>query len=400
MKPQITVAKEPRSRRRSFIPVALNLLALAALFGCARDKTAPESTARVDGETITFATNASQLTSLTLHTAEPRRLAVTRLTGRLFWSDDATVRVFTPVAGRVNDVLVRPGQIISAGDPLAEIDSPDFGQALADTRAAEANLRLADKTLTRARELLEHGAAAQKDVENAEAAYASAVAERDRTAARLALYGGNAKGTNEMYLLRSPLGGALVEKNINPGQEVRPDQMLANAPNLFAPLFVVSDPAKLWVQLDISELDLPSLRVNQPLRIYSRAYTTNIFDGVLDNIGDSLDPATRTVKVRGTVNNSDKLLKAEMYVTVDVVMDAAQTAQAGVEIPAKAVFVRDNRSYLFVEESPGRYQRQQVKLGPEQDGMVPVFDGLRAGQKVVTDGCLLLEALVESSDKS
>jgi cobalt-zinc-cadmium efflux system membrane fusion protein len=311
-----------------------------------------------------------------------------------------TVRVFTPVAGRVAAIPGELGQAVAVGTTLAEIDSPDYGQALADARTAEANLRLADKTLARARELIEHGAAAQKDVENAEAAYGGAVAERDRTAARLALYGGTENSTNELYQLRSRVAGVLVEKNINPGQEVRADQMLANAPNLFAPLFVVSDPTRLWIQLDVSESDLPNLRAGQTLRVYSKAFPGKIFDGAVENIGAAMDPNTRTVKARGTVNNPDKLLKAEMYVTVDVVMDAAETAAAGVEIPAKAIFLREDHYFVFIEKAPGQFERRQVRVGPEQDGSVPVFDGVSAGQKVVTDGCLLLETLVESSGKS
>src|SRR5581483_3298865 len=124
------------------------------------------------------------------------------------------------------------------------------------------------------------------------------------------------------------------------------------------------------------------------------------FEGTLENIGDSLDPATRTVKVRGVVNNPDKLLKAEMYVTVDVLADATKITQSSVEIPSKAVFMKNNQSYLFIEKSPGEYQRQIVKLGIEQDGKVQVFDGVSPGQKVVTEGCLLLQALLDSEDKS
>jgi cobalt-zinc-cadmium efflux system membrane fusion protein len=373
---------------------------LAALVaGCHRDAEQEQtSSPKVEGNKIVFADDASQLASLTVEAAEPRNLFLAHLTGQLYWNDDLTVHIFTPVAGRVSAILADLGQPVSLGTPLAEIDSPDFGQALADARTAKGNLRLTDKTFTRAKELFEHGAAAQKDVENAEAAYISAGAERDRALARLSLYGGSESVTNAVYRLCSPLAGVLVEKNINPGQEVRPDQMLANAPNLFAPLFVVSNPSKLWLQLDVAESDLHALQPGQQLRIYSQAFPDKVFDGTVAVIGDALDPATRTVKVRGVVNNPDKLLKAEMYVKVDVVMNTGQIA--AVEIPAKAVFMRDGKYYVFIEQSPGQYQRQVVKPGAEQDGKVPVFDGVNAGQKIVTEGCLLLESLIEAGGKS
>ncbi len=377
------------------------LFAAIGLSGCHREAQAPEPPApRVVGDKVNFAADSPQLASLTIETAQPRKLAITNVTGRLYWDDDLTVRVFTPVAGRVTSIPGELGKPVSAGAPLAEIDSPDFGQAQADARTADGNLRLADKALSRAKELFDHGAAAQKDVESAEAADIAAAAERDRAQAKLALYGGGSTGGQEVYVLRSPVTGVVVDKNINPGQEVRSDQMLANAPNLFAPLFVVSDPTRLWLQLDVAESDLQVLQPGQQLHVYSQAFPGRVFSGEVEVIGDSLDPATRTAQVRGSVGNPDKLLKAEMYVRADVVVGAAETARAAVEIPARSVFMRDNKYYVFVEQSPGQYVRQPVTVGAEQDGKVPIFDGVSAGQRVVTYGCLLLESLVESGERS
>ena len=120
------------------------------------------------------------------------------------------------------------------------LDSPDFGQALANARTAVGNLAAADKAFARAKELFAHGAAAQKDVEAAEAAYVAAKAEKDRAEATLANYGGSDTSTNEIYSLRSPLAGVVVEKNISPGQEIRSDLMLANAQQFINPQFVVT----------------------------------------------------------------------------------------------------------------------------------------------------------------
>jgi cobalt-zinc-cadmium efflux system membrane fusion protein len=212
----------------------------------------------------------------------------------------------------------------------------------------------------------------------------------------LANYGGSDKSTNSIYILRSHLAGVLVEKNINPGQELRADLMLANAPNLFAPSFVVSDPARLWLQLDVPEPDLASIRPGLQLRVTStNALPGRVFEGTIDKIADTLDPLTRTVKVRGIVNNPDKLLKAEMYVLADVLADPARAEQSGVEMPAKALFMKGDDSYVFLEDSPGRYHRVRVKVGVEQDNKVPVLEGVGAGQNVVIEGALLLQALVE-----
>jgi cobalt-zinc-cadmium efflux system membrane fusion protein len=378
----------------------LSLLGVVCLLGCNKEKPAAVAdlpSPKVDGEKVVFLTNAPQLASISVQTAEVRTLAVTHVTGRLYWNEDTTVGVFTPVAGRVTDVRVDLGQAISIGTPLAEIDSPDFAQALANARTSVGNLAAADKAFSRSKELLAHGAAAAKDVEAAEAAYVAALAERDRAEAVLANYGGSDKSTNSVYILRSPIAGVLVDKNINPGQELRADLMLANAPNLFAPSFIVSDPTKLWLQLDVTESDLSALHTGQRLQVSSRAFPGKVFEGVVDRIGDTMDPSTRTVKVRGIVNNPDTLLKAEMYVLADVVENAAQAGPLGVEISAKALFMKGDDSFVFLEDSPGTFERKQVKVGVEQDNKVPIYEGISPGQKVVTEGALLLQALVEPS---
>jgi cobalt-zinc-cadmium efflux system membrane fusion protein len=378
----------------------LRLLAMIGVMGCVKEKPAtfaPPPDPKVDGAKVSFLTNAPQLASITVQSAEPRTMAVTHVTGRLYWNEDTTVGVFTPVAGRVIAVRAALGQAITNGSPLAELDSPDFGQALANARTAVGNLAAAEKTFARSKELLAHGAAAAKDVEAAEAAYVAAVAERDRAEAVLANYGGSDKSTNSVYILRSPIKGVLVDRNINPGQELRADLMLANSPNLFAPSFVVSDPTKLWLQLDVAESDLPSLQPGQRLQISSRSFPGKIFDGVVDHIGATMDPNTRTIKIRGVVNNPDKLLKAEMYVLVDVVQVPSPAAEMGVEVSSKALFMKGDDSFVFIEDAPGTYERKQVKVGIEKDSKVPIYQGISPGQKVVTEGALLLQALVEPS---
>jgi cobalt-zinc-cadmium efflux system membrane fusion protein len=383
---------------KSFLPFgcAPGLLALVAWSGCARP--APpvaEPGPKVEGAHITYPAGAPQLASLTIETAQPRRLAVSHLTGRLYWSDDSTVRIFTPVMGRVTAIRADLGQKVAAGAPLAEISSPDYGQALADARAGAANFVAAGKTYARAQDLFAHGASAQKDVESAEAAYRAAGAERDRAAARLRLYGGSVTESGDTYILRSPVAGVVVSRNLNPGQEVRNDQMLANAPSLFAPLFVVGNPAQLWLQLDAAESDLASLAPGQQLLVTTRAFPGETFHGAIQSIAAEMDPATRTIKVRGVVQNPDLRLKAEMYVMVDVLRDESQVAGAGVTIPAKAVFTVENQPYLFVELAPGRFERRRIEIGTESDGRVPVLQGVAAGERVVAEGGLLLQAVLD-----
>jgi len=232
---------------------------------------------------------------------------------------------------------------------------------------------------------------AEKDVEAAEAAFRAASAERDRAQAKLANYGGRDSDTNGLYLLRSPLAGVLVEKSLSPGQEIRADMMLANAPQFFTPLFVVTDPARLWVQLDVTETDLRHLKPGTPLAIRAQAFGDQSFTGAVESVTAALDTTTRTITELGAVDNAGGLLKAEMLVTVEV----ATGEPPKLQVPAKAVFLRGSQHCIFVEEQPGAFRRREVKLGETSEDKVEIVAGLRPGERLVTDGALLLEELSE-----
>jgi cobalt-zinc-cadmium efflux system membrane fusion protein len=310
-----------------------------------------------------------------------------RLNGRLTWNEDRTVRIFTPFAGRVARILVQPGDRVKRGQALAVISSPDFGQAQADARRAESDYALAAKNLARLTELEQHGVAPLKDLQSAEADQSRAQAELARTRERLKLYGSRAEGVDQTYTLTSPVAGTVVEKNINPGQELRPDQMLANGPALF----VVTDPESLWVQLDATERDLAEIKLGQQIAIRSPVYHDEDFIARVDAVSDFLDPATRTIKVRASLNNAHHRLKAEMFVTAE--LRGSKTMQ--LQVPAKSVFFQGEKYYLFVDNGAGKYTRRQVTIGDEQQGSVEVRDGVAAGEKIVTDGALMLQQILQ-----
>ena len=380
---------------KAHLPFLLCPLLLMA--GCKAEKPpSPLAEPKVFGDTVVLATNSPQRAALTVETVGAEQPAFVPLTARLVWNDDVTVRVFTPFAGIVRRLLVDINQPVTRGAPLAEIQSGEFGQAQADARKAQSDFRRARQNLDRVRDLFEHGAAPRKDLEAAEADFASAQAEKDRAETRLAIYGATATSVNQVFLLPSPLDGILVERNVTHGQEVRPDQMLANVPQFTAPLFTITDPARLWVWLDVTEAQLPLVHKGQELRVRSKAFPGQEFKGTLELIGDSLDPTTRTVRARGTVDNPSGILKAELYVTVDV----PDTVPLSLQVPSKAVFLRENQYYVFVEQGAGQYQRHAVRLGSEREGKVAVLDGLKQGQRLVTEGCLLLQSLMDSSPRS
>ncbi len=353
----------------------------------------PAAPSKLGNDKVVFPPDSEQLTGLKIEPAKASLSSVVRLPGRLVWNESATVRIFSPFGGRVIKMNTDIGDTVGANDVLATIASPDFGQAQADAKKAATDLSLADRNLARLKDLQAHGAAAEKDVQAAEADYSRAVAENTRAQARLTQFNATDSAIDNAFSLRTPAAGVVVERNLNPGQEVRADQMLAGIDRLAAPLYVVSDPSKLWLLIDITEADLPKLRKGQTLTVHSQTYPDQTFTATIDHISDGLDPVTRTARARALVDNAGRKLKSEMLVWSDL-----NTPSTGaVDVNARAVFLKGERHFVFAETAKGSFVRREVSVGAEHDGQIQVLGGLKEGERVVSDGALLLDVVADNN---
>lgn len=374
-------------------------LIVAALFslttGCEHKTEVPEEAKpTVVGDVITFPVASSALKNIvTAKVAAPQDGELS-IPGRLVWDEDRTVRIFTPFAGRVSRLVAQVGDKVVVGQVLAELQSPDFAAAQADARKSQAMLTFSKQALGRVKELVANGVAAGKDLYQAEADYANAEAEANRAQARLKLYG-NSQNVDQRFNLVSPVAGTIVERNINPGQELRPDQPTA-------PQFVVTDPTRLWVQLDAAESDLKLLKPGAPIVVTSNQYPDDSFAGELKQIADFIDPISRSLKLRGVVPNSDRRLKAEMFIN-------ARIATAKGEFPTvseKAVFLEGIRRFVFVKTGPGKFVRRGIKVVLDSANTVAaqnglkVLSGLEVNDEVVVSGNLLMQQMVASTKMS
>lgn len=361
----------------------------AALAGCGAPapEEAPRQNSKVVHNTVEFAAGSPQLAAIVTAEAKPRGEALTRLNGRIVWDEDRTVRVFPPLAGRVLSIAVKLGDTVRPGQTLAVVSAPELGQAQAEARKAEQDRALAQKTLARIQELHQAGVAPAKDLQAAQADFARSESEVARTTARLAAYGAHASAVDQQFALRTPIGGVVVERNLNPGQELRPDQPPERA------LFVVSDPTRLWFVLDVAEADVGILKLGEPVALRSPLLGEEAATGRVTHIADSVDPQSRTVKVRGSVENRDRRLKAEMFVNAEVRSGAAP----GLVVPAKAVYLRGDRNFVFVATAPGAFTRRPVTLGTAFNGSQVILQGIKPEDKVVVDGALLLQRILATA---
>ena len=378
------------------------LLAAATLAGCDRPPKNQPLPSSGSEETLTagnveFPRQKAEMPAVETVEARPEPESDQQMTGRLGWDEDDTSYLFSPVSGRVEKILGRIGQKVSIGEDLAWLRSPDYAQALAADRTAAADLVQAKGSLDRENRLRTKGAAAVQDEESAQAGYEQALAEKQRADLWLQQLGTTPGDSSDIYHVRSPIAGVIVDMKINPGQEVRSDIQLAGVADLVKPMFTISDPARLWVRIDVPEGQLNLLKPGDAVDFRTPAYPGKVFSGKLAVVGTSLDPQTRVAHARATVDNSGGLLRAEMYVTVQ--LPHADNEAAAVEIPASAVFFQDGKYDVVTQSGPHTFDVHEVSLVHEGSaGVSVVVRGIPAGQRIVNDVGRSRQQLVQAGE--
>ena len=303
------------------------------------------------------------------------------LNGKIAFDENYTSRVSSSILGRAIKVNVQLGDHVKAGQTLMITDSPDLGSAMSDFHKAQADLELKKKALNRNKMLLEGGVIAQKDYESAESDLAQSEAEASRAKARLHNLGiDNAKSFEETYALKSPISGVVVDRQINVGNEVRPD-----ATN---PLFTITNPDHLWATIDLPERDLGKIALGQSLLIKVDAYPDEDFKGKVDSIGTLLDPLSRRIQVKCSVESKGKL-RPEMFAKITPLSSSQRKV---IRVPNTALITEGLYSYVFVEATPGHIQKRKVALDTQEKDFATIKEGLHVGERVVTKGAILINS--------
>ncbi len=180
--------------------------------------------------------------------------------------------------------------------------------------------------------------------------------------------------------------GVVVERNITPGQVVAYGQ--SDTP---VNLFTLADLSTMWVLADVYEPDIPKVKLGQRLSITLPCCPNDRYEGKVSYVSDTVDPATRTVKVRAIVANRGRSLKSEMFVRVAIDTGSSRV----LTVPQSAVHRQANETFVLVEKDKGAYERRGVRLGAEFDKYVEVLDGVRPEDRVVSTGSILLQKTVK-----
>lgn len=405
---------------RSVVPavVAAVVVTLAALALWSRDERgedaeAPrgEASIRAAPEVVIVDAETQRQIGVTIAPVRLERLVEhVRATG-VVGPDETRIARIRPLArGVIQRVYVRSGDRVRPGDPLAAYDNIELGELMAEYRRALAELEktradadVAARALERARSLVELGAlstaeydrrraeevAARAAVQSQQAILASLERRLQRfgmSAADLARHApaeiGQVPALGSQALVRAPFGGVVIATQVAEGETVDPEREL----------FTIASLSTVWVQGHVYEKDIASIVEGQDVTVSVDAYPGETFAGTLTSVSDTLDPNTRTARVRCEVANPGGRLKLEMFATVEIPTSRRREALV---IPVAAVQRLDNRFVVFVKASDTEFRVREVRLGAESGGRVEVTAGLTAGERVVVEGALMLKSTLK-----
>ena len=329
-----------------------------------------------------------QLKLLALSPVRQAQVEKIELPARLVWNEEKTQRVYSAFSGRVGIISVDLGQQVSTGQVLAKLSSPEFGAAQSEAQRAQADLSLARQTNERQQKLFEIGVIARKELDQSNAELKRNEAAFELAQNRIKIYE-NPSAINLELALRAALNGVVVERNINPSQELRPDLNQA-------PLFVISDPTSLWLQIDAQERDLASLSPGSAIDVKVSALGERVYPARLSVVGEQIDPVTRSIKLRAIVSNLDRSLKSEMLAKA-----VYQKQSKGLlEVPSAAVFLRGKQHAVFVAVSSASFELREVDVAELGTDRTLIRTGLKEGEQVVTQNALLLLREIKFAEDS
>jgi len=286
-----------------------------------------------------------------------------------------TSRVVPLVSGKVAKIKVHEGDHVKSGQVLLTIASPDSSDMAANIARDRSALATKKVILARDKDLYEHKAISLEELQQAELDVKAAEATVANDNSQAAITG----GASSRAVLRSPISGTVVARNISVGEAVSAGSTAC---------FTITDPTAAWVIAQLYQQDLRDVQLGDSAVIRSPVLKKPI-DGKVTYIGASIDPNTLTVPVRIAADNEDGLIKQGMYVDAEIIPAESMTAMV---VPDAAV-LRDeeNLPFVYVEASAGKFARRHVKLGAEIDGETIVESGLENGDKVLADGALFVQ---------
>jgi len=348
--------------------------------------------------------------SLTIQPVTERAFRAEHVTeGKIAVDEDRSTPVFSPYAGRVTKLLARPGDSVTQGQPLFVIEAADTVQAQNDFITAMTGLNKARSALDlaqlqdkRAKDLFEGKAVPLKDYQQTQATLIQA--QNDLRSSQTALEAARNKlrilgltddaistfqdkgRINPETTILAPIAGTVVQRKIGPGQYVN-----SGASD---PVFVIGDLSTVWLTAFVRETEASTVVVGQELTFNLLALPGRTLTGRINYVAAAIDPATRRLMVRATVDNASGQLKPEMFATVTIY---APDDQPSVGVPKQALIYEGDQVRVWVAHEDKSIELRQIKTGLTNGDLVEVHGNLKPGEQIVTKGSLFIDRAASGS---
>jgi cobalt-zinc-cadmium efflux system membrane fusion protein len=360
-----------------------------------------------------FHPTTAQWAALTVEPVEQHQFRMEFATeGKISVNDDSSTPIFSPYAGRVIKLLARPGEYVKRGQPLFVLEATDTVQGLNDfiaalsaTNTARSKLNLVQIVEKRANDLYAGKAVPLKDWQQAQADLAAA--QNDMRSSETALEAARNRlrilgRTDEEIAafqekrqikpdtpINSPIDGTVVQRKIGPGQYI--------SSGATDPAFVIGDLSTVWLTAFVRETDASNVSVGQDIAFSVLAAPGRNFQARINYVASAFDPAMRRLLVRATVENSDGVLKPEMFANVTLFSNGDPSEVYTPAIPRSAVIYEGDAARLWVAHDDHSIELRRIKIGLSNGKMMQVLSGVRVGEKVVTKGTLFIDRTASGS---
>ena len=340
---------------------------------------------------VTLTPEATERAGVVLATVtEGRAGSALRLPGVVEANAYKQVAVTPLVGGRVTRVLAELGQSVRAGQPLAEVFSPEVAEAETRFVSTRAELDAHERELQRTERLVEIGSASRQELERLHAEHTAKLTALETARSRLQLLGlsaaaisnlGPGKDVDTVTMVPAPIAGVITERGANPGLNVETTTKL----------FTVVDLSTVWVVADAYEKDFARVHVGAPASMTTKAFPGAVLRGRVNYIDPQVNADTRTAKIRVQVQNPRQELRLGMF--ADVSIDAASESTVAL-IPRTAAQNVGNRTVVYLADTkqPGRFVEREVRLGDRTGNDVAVVSGVQPGDTIVADGSFAIRA--------
>jgi membrane fusion protein, heavy metal efflux system len=396
------------SLRRLLIALIMLVVAVGAVTTVSRmlvqraKSSEPSRVAKGDGSR--FIPTDAEFASLAFEPATEQVFRAEHVTeGKIAVNEDSSTPIFSPYSGRVLRLLVKPSDVVTRGQELFVIEATDTVQALNDfitalstENSARSKLNLAQINEKRQNDLyagkavpLKDWQQAQNDLNNAQNDMRAAETGLEATHNRLRILGRSEQQIAAFQQTRqisadtpiySPIEGTVVQRKVGPGQFI--------STGASDPVFIIGDLSTVWLTAFVRESETADVRVGQDVDFKVLALPGRAFKARIDYVAAAIDPTTRRLMVRATLDNKEGLFKPEMFANATIY---SGDDRKSVGVRKQALIYEGQRVRLWVATDDKSLELREVQTGLINGDYVEVRTNLKPGERVVVKGSLFID---------